>query len=149
MNSEELEYIQRKLFTKPNKEHIEWLEKKNWWNGIHTKFQKYLSKLVPYTHLVPKPCADDDMRRILGGRGQMRIVYDNDDIIVNVMEEYECHSNSKKLMKQGKIKQLHIGYALSTNGLWYQHSWGIDFDNKIVETTEQRIVYLTSFCWSK
>ena len=149
MNSNELEYVQRKLFTTPNKERIELLEKKNWWNGIHTKFQKYLSDLVPTTHLVSQPYGDEnDIRQILGGRGQIRIAYD-DDIIMNIMESSQCHQNSKRLLIAGKINALHTGYGLSSDSLWRQHSWGVDDNNKIVETTEPRIVYLTSFCWSK
>ena len=35
-----------------------------------------------------------------------------------------------------------FGYALSTDGLWCQHSWGVDAeDGRIIETTERRVRY--------
>ena len=143
MNSQELEYVQKKLVPL-EAERIKWLESRSCWSDIHSKFQKYLSNLVPTTHLVARDGADNDMQQILSGKGQFRIAYDN-DIIMNVMETSQCHENSRKLLKKGKIKYLHTGYALSDDSLWREHSWCVDFDNNIVETTEPRIVYLTSF----
>ena len=143
MNSHELAYVQKKIWPL-YEEHIKWLESRSCWSDIYSKFQKYLSNLVPTTHLVPRDGADNDMQQILSGKGQFRIAYDN-DIIMKVMEACQCHENSRKLLKKGKIKYLHTGYALSSDSLWREHSWGVDFDNKIVETTEPRIVYLTSF----
>jgi hypothetical protein len=38
--------------------------------------------------------------------------------------------------------RLASGHALSTDGLWRQHSWGVVAeDGRIVETTERRVCY--------
>lgn len=51
----------------------------------------------------------------------------------------DCHSNSAKLWKLGE-GNLMTGYALSSDGLWRQHSW-VQSVNKIIETTTVRIRY--------
>jgi hypothetical protein len=33
------------------------------------------------------------------------------------------------------------GYALSSDGLWRQHSWAMAGDGGVVETTEERLLY--------
>ena len=57
----------------------------------------------------------------------------------------QCHYNASRLWEQNKDK-CHIctGYALSSDGMWRQHSWCIwnkARSNQIVETTEPRILY--------
>jgi hypothetical protein len=54
-----------------------------------------------------------------------------------------CHSNAALLPVQtdgaGRIA---FGYALSPDGLWRQHSWGLTIkEGRIVETTERRVRY--------
>lgn len=44
-----------------------------------------------------------------------------------------CHANVAKLWIDGEIKAIGTGYAL-TDGLWRQHSWGLDDDTTVVET---------------
>jgi hypothetical protein len=142
MQPELSQYVLNKLKEKPDENKIEFLTSQIYWSDIHTKFQKYLSNLVPSTHLV----ADiDDIASILLGTGKLRIVKDN--VILNKMKKSNCHDNCAKLFKKGKLKELHTGYALSDDGLWRQHSWGISSNNKIIETTIPRLIYLTSFSW--
>lgn len=50
-----------------------------------------------------------------------------------------CHSNVAILYQRGGIKIV-TGWALSDDGLWRQHTWGID-NNGIIETTEVRDKY--------
>ena len=52
----------------------------------------------------------------------------------------QCHHNTANLYMKEKIDQIVTGYALSSDGLWRQHSWGL-LKNKTVETTERRIKY--------
>ncbi len=53
-----------------------------------------------------------------------------------------CDENVFQLAakSKGKIKPV-SGYALSEDGLWYAHTWGIRSDDAIVETTEKRVLY--------
>ena len=59
-----------------------------------------------------------------------------------VMERSECHRNIAALWiaKQGGLVGIGTGYALSDDGLWRQHSWGIR-RNGILETTVGRVKY--------
>ncbi len=57
----------------------------------------------------------------------------------------QCHSNSAKIWLDNQ-EDMHIctGYALSDDGMWRQHSWGVwnkKRSNQIIETTEPRILY--------
>lgn len=57
----------------------------------------------------------------------------------------QCHKNSCNLWEQNKHNtRICTGYALSSDGIWRQHSWLLLFKantNQIVETTVKRIAY--------
>jgi hypothetical protein len=49
---------------------------------------------------------------------------------------HDCHDNVCTLVKKDPTVQTATGYGLDKKeGVWYRHSWGVDKDNKIVETT--------------
>jgi hypothetical protein len=56
-------------------------------------------------------------------------------------EPNAAHQNVSKLLKAGRISEVHTGYALSDDRLWRYHSWGVDAHGRIVETTVERIAY--------
>lgn len=99
----------------------------------------------------PSEAAQAALRKKLGGQindpwGQVR----NDPDLLRITSEGkkmspkgmlkvpmvggECHWNTSKLFKQGKVDQIVIGYAKGPYG-WHQHTWGMK-DGKVVETTE-------------
>jgi hypothetical protein len=45
----------------------------------------------------------------------------------------DCHANVAKLWIDGRIDAVGTGYALY-EGLWRQHSWGVDQDGTVLET---------------
>ena len=56
---------------------------------------------------------------------------------------HNCHANAAMMLvtSKGDVR-IASGYALSDDGLWRQHSWGIDaHDGHILETTERRLRY--------
>lgn len=55
-------------------------------------------------------------------------------------EANQCHKNTSNLYLAGKVDTIVTGYALSSDGLWRQHSWGLS-DGKVIETTERRVKY--------
>jgi hypothetical protein len=58
------------------------------------------------------------------------------------MEPNACHSNTARLWiaNESGLVGIGTGYALSDDGLWRQHSWGIR-RNGILETTKRRVKY--------
>jgi hypothetical protein len=56
------------------------------------------------------------------------------------MQLNNCHENSKKLLFSNKIDSVATGFALSNDGLWRSHSWGLK-EGKIFETTQPFICY--------
>jgi hypothetical protein len=56
-------------------------------------------------------------------------------------QQSQCHSNAGKLYQAGELAAIATGWALSADRIWRQHSWGIDWKGRIVETTEPRQMY--------
>ncbi|MCW3819808.1 hypothetical protein ONA91_35770 [Micromonospora sp. DR5-3] len=54
----------------------------------------------------------------------------------------ECHRNVAARWIDGAIESIGTGYALSADDLWRQHSWGVDPDGALVETTDERRAYV-------
>jgi hypothetical protein len=63
-------------------------------------------------------------------------------VLTRPMEVSHCHANVATLWKNRELKLIAIcgGYALSGDGIWRQHWWGLTSAN-IVETTESRTAY--------
>jgi hypothetical protein len=57
-------------------------------------------------------------------------------------EDNACHANAAVLWTDGAIAAIGSGYALSDDGLWRPHSWGVDIDGTAVETTAERQMYV-------
>jgi hypothetical protein len=53
----------------------------------------------------------------------------------------QCHANAVRLWRDGRAAAIGTGYALSEDGLWREHSWGISDGGAILETTEARTLY--------
>jgi hypothetical protein len=59
-----------------------------------------------------------------------------------VGEPIRCHANSAALWDANRNKlRLVTGYGLTRDGMWRQHSWCIDQDDRVVETTVKRLLY--------
>lgn len=55
----------------------------------------------------------------------------------------QCHRNVSRLWEANKkLVAIFTGYALSSDGIWRQHSWGyVRLFDRIIETTERRTLY--------
>lgn len=87
--------------------------------------------------LVAPPKADQDLLWLLE-RGFLMA----GPIRLKIMESSSCHQNVSQVWKNRAIGIVGIatGYALSDDGLWRQHSWGLLRDG-VLETTEARQKY--------
>lgn len=63
--------------------------------------------------------------------------------LMRLGEPASCHANAAMMFVQsGGEVRVATGYALSSDGLWRQHSWGIEVvDARILETTDRRVRY--------
>jgi hypothetical protein len=63
-------------------------------------------------------------------------------ITLKVMKSSSCHQNVAAVWTKRRfgIVGIATGYALSEDGLWRQHSWGI-LGEGVLETTEARVKY--------
>jgi hypothetical protein len=89
------------------------------------------------THLVAPAEPDPDLEELL-----LRGFATEGEVNFEEMAENSCHWNVAALWLQKKheLAAIATGYALSDDGLWRQHSWGIQQD-AILETTEPRRRY--------
>ena len=63
-------------------------------------------------------------------------------ITLKLMKSSSCHQNVAAVWTKRKfgIVGIATGYALSEDGLWRQHSWGV-LREGVLETTEARVKY--------
>jgi hypothetical protein len=58
----------------------------------------------------------------------------------NKMRAINCHGNSVCLMEKG-LGEVVNGYALSQDGMWRNHSWLLQSNGRLIETTVRRKAY--------
>lgn len=57
-------------------------------------------------------------------------------------ERSRCHANVAGLHEQDPAGcRIATGYALSDDGIWRRHSWGLGPDGRPIETTTPRVTY--------
>jgi hypothetical protein len=66
------------------------------------------------------------------------------DMLMLFGEQSRCHDNVEAFYQVREIKQRWTGVALSKDRLWRMHSWGVNDNNQIIETTEPRLAYIGS-----
>lgn len=73
---------------------------------------------------------------------QRGVLLDRESDILLIGELCQCHKNSINLWSTNKNKyRMMTGYAMSSHGNWHQHSWLIDENDNIIETTAKREKY--------
>jgi hypothetical protein len=87
--------------------------------------------------LVAPPFFDQDVPTLLEAGFLM-----SGPITLKIMKSSMCHQNVASVWKGRRfgIVGVATGYALSDDGLWRQHSWGV-LRNGVLETTEARLKY--------
>ncbi len=97
-------------------------------------------------------------RRLLGEGGRLVVPPrdpepDLDDLLASAVtfagehesvagKDNDCHANVAALWVWGQVPEIGTGYALSEDGLWRQHSWGLRESGVVVETTYARLRYV-------
>jgi len=125
---------------------IEWLTTRPWYTEAHQKVNAYLQTVKGSTQLVAHPSDSDEVTNLLqileSGTIPLTTKSSDQNTIFYQMAQSECHTNSAALVKESKAVYWACGFALSKDMLWRHHSWAVKFDGKIIETTEQRIIYV-------
>ena len=107
--------------------------------GYAAAWQRFAATLLAIggTDVVPPGSADPlvDLLRTEGG------VVPAPDVVPRAGEPGDCHVNAVRLWRTGDAVAIGTGYALSADGLWREHSWGVDAAGRIVETTAERVTY--------
>ncbi len=103
------------------------------------EIQKFRTLLLEIggIELVAPPTFDPDVP-ILVEHGSVM----DGSLVCHILDDSVCHENVAELWleKQEGLTGIGTGYALSADGLWRQHSWGVR-RGELVETTSERIKY--------
>lgn len=121
-----------------SKSRCKWLKARSWYTPTHEKINARLNEFVPNTQV----CASVVEHVDIYSRWYECKLFDSaqTDIMVVQMEEGGCHDNCELLFAENRISTIYVGYALSEDGVWRYHSWGIN-DDTIVETCSARLMY--------
>lgn len=91
------------------------------------------------TQIVPVP--ESDLGFLLANGHDM---YANRVRLIRGGKPCHCHENAALLWVAGDADAIGMGWALSEDGLWRQHSWGIKNlprSKQVLETTVKRVRY--------
>lgn len=127
------------------------INKENWWASGYIGDEKggdvekeIIKKLLTFGgYEVCMPYIEEDADNILS-RGQL---WYGDRVQVFKGRPSQCHSNTCDLWEQNRNEHevaIATGYALSSDGMWRQHSWMMlrgARSVKVIETTEKRVAY--------
>jgi hypothetical protein len=108
--------------------------------GYKAAFQAFERMLLRFGGwAVVPPLEADDLLKLLYAEGGLFPIR---DLVYVEMEPSACHSNVVEwyLDQDDETAGICTGYALSEDGLWRQHSWGMK-NGAIVETTAPRTAY--------
>lgn len=88
-------------------------------------------------HLVAPPGPDADLPLLMDSGFVMP-----GRVMRRTMKMSECHRNVAEIWadKRHELVGIGVGYSLSSDGLWRQHSWGLRRTG-ILETTVRRVKY--------
>jgi hypothetical protein len=136
LSNEEIVLISSKLKIDFDDERVEWFKDRPYWQSHHCEINEYIRQYLPNTHIVPMP---DDKKYYENFITKSKF-YVPLEIKYIKMKRSCCHENCERMLTEGKIDKWMFGYALSRDGLFRTHSWGVK-NEIIVETTEKRLLY--------
>ena len=93
------------------------------------------------THVVAFPFVHFEILDKIDKCELYEVLEDKSNVKFVDMTTSGCHNNCDLLLENDDTIKIFTGYALSLDGLWRYHSWCIDKDDSIIETTESRILY--------
>jgi hypothetical protein len=102
-----------------------------------TEMSQLITATNPGTLVCPPMNIEPDLDKLLT-RMQS---WDGSEVITRRGNVSACHSNTARLWESGDVAGIATGYALSEDGLWRQHTWGISASGEPVETTLLRSAY--------
>jgi hypothetical protein len=131
---------QTQIVSQVTPEQITFLTSRPWWTPMHTQLNAKMNLTYPNTQIVATP-NDQPFIYVLLHKPLKFTQPTPTQLTLHKMATSQCHDNVSSLLDDKRIKEKQTGYALSEDGLWRCHSWGINDKNQIVETTEARLVY--------
>lgn len=112
----------------------EWEAKNKKLKGPTKKVAERLASKVPGSVMIAVPDPDIDL---IESKGQD---FTTTGRKFKKGERNQCHTNTSKLYAKKQVDTIVTGYALSKDGGWRQHTWGLQ-KGKVVETTYDFLAY--------
>ena len=135
-----------------------WREGPFTWIASLPKFAKEPNELFVQTQSPDNPVISRLCEKLLDIAGNQVVVWfeDNDANLMLTSGELipsqfvvqktgspsKCHTNSARLWIKNPIaNRIATGYGLSDDGMWRHHSWIVNRDGSLTETTVKRLAY--------
>lgn len=108
----------------------------------HPGYREAWNELLPVVlmhggRLVVPPASPEPLVDVLRTQGRIW----RGQVLRRPGQRSDCHRNAVRLWREGEAVALGTGYALSADGLWREHSWGVGREGELLETTEPRASY--------
>lgn len=109
-----------------------------WRSGDYDDLLELRSKLLSHGGDEVVPALEDDIDKLIS-EGQL--------IEPRTVEFVDgtpsrCHENASLVFRNNSpVTKIGVGWALSDDGLWRQHSWAMVGRRKLIETTKEREQY--------
>jgi hypothetical protein len=95
---------------------------------------KHLRKVVPRSAVVLREVGHEWELKLLASNAARSFPLEG--IKMHRGAPSQCHSNAMMLVTSGVAEMMATGYGYrAQDGLWIQHSWGLDGSHHIIETT--------------
>lgn len=127
-------------------EDVAWLRARPWYEPeVYDPLQKIVAELSPGSHVVAFHC---DMAKLCAklivalNPTPVIIKDEKTQLVMRPGTPGDSHNNVSKLFVGRMVRDWMQGYALDIDGRWRNHSWGLDNQGRVVETTDRRLIYL-------
>lgn len=126
-----------------SEDRVQFLKSKPYWTSTHDKMLEHLQSLYPGTCVVAMP-SDVHLKPYIKSPAKPIVSTAKNTLFPDLGHGScgNCHMNVDVMLTMGMVKEGHFGYALSEDGLWREHSWGM-LNGHIVETTCSRLAYVS------
>lgn len=109
------------------------------WSAVDPRWRELGRRLLNIGGTVVCALPEEDMENLLAhGRTW---VMPQAEIRLMKGDKSRCHQNTLYLKNANPSLHACTGWALSNDGIWRQHSWCVDEDWRVVETTSRRVAY--------
>ena len=123
-----------------SEEFIKAAKEEKWYTSYHDMLNEILNKIAPDTQVLAEKFEHYTFTK---EEFENATLFDikKCNYRFNPMEKLNCHNNSVRLCIYNPFYNVYTGYVLHKDGIWTFHSWVVDRNNLLIETSEMGLLY--------